>query len=205
MTPDASAPNTSGPPDAPRTPARPRPAVRGRPGVLDLMTLVAGLAVGLGLVLPDLTGADPPRMGSLTDDVLLFAVAVLGGLAAVGPPILLAERRRLRRRFGPGRLLWFATGTSAWLLWPPVVARRLQGERFGNSQAGVCFAYGTPLMALYVTLALCAGGWLGLRKRRRRRAPRPRSWRERFGLILGLAWAFTGLYVLVNLYAADFD
>ena len=62
-----------------------------------------------------------------------------------------------------------------------------------------CYLYGTPLMAVYVTLALLAGGWLG--KRRRKRLAR--SWQETFGLILGLVWACTGLYVLELLYEGD--
>jgi hypothetical protein len=64
----------------------------------------------------------------------------------------------------------------------------------------MCFAYGTPLMAVYVTAALLAGGWLGKRRRRRRRL----SWREQFGLLLGLCWACTGFYVLYILYHEDF-
>ena len=63
--------------------------------------------------------------------------------------------------------------------------------------AGVCYFYGTPLMAVYVALALLAGGWI--RPRRRRRRPLP--WRERFGIVLGLAWACTGLYVLSWIYS----
>lgn len=31
------------------------------------------------------------------------------------------------------------------------------------------------------------------------------SWNETFGLILGLAWACTGLYVLELLYETDFS
>jgi hypothetical protein len=55
-------------------------------------------------------------------------------------------------------------------------------------------------MALYVTIALHAGGWLPLRRRRRHR---PRSWTETFGLLLGLLWACTGLYVLGLIYHDD--
>jgi len=58
------------------------------------------------------------------------------------------------------------------------------------------------LMAVYVVAALLAGGWL--RRGRRRRFAR-RSWRERFGLLLGLAWACTGAYVLFLLYSDDFS
>jgi hypothetical protein len=82
-----------------------------------------------------------------------------------------------------------------------VVYRRLRGAEFTDTESGMCFAYGTPLMAIYVTAALLAGGWFGRRRRRRLR----RSWREQFGLLLGLAWACTGLYVLYLLYSDDFS
>jgi hypothetical protein len=173
---------------------------RDRPHLLDLMAMIAGLAVGLWIVLPDLRPGSPHGIGWIDDAVMLVSVMVLGGLSVVGPPLLLAPRRRARDR-GPwqaGKLLWFATGTSAWLLWPPIVVKRLQGQGLGNTETGVCFAYGTPLMAVYVVASLLAGGWL--RKSRRRRIRR--SWRETFGLLLGLAWACTGLYILVNLYRA---
>ena len=65
--------------------------------------------------------------------------------------------------------------------------------------SAICYLYGTPLMALYVTLAMLSGGWLTKRRRKRMR----RSWHETFGLLLGLAWACTGLYVLEMLYEAD--
>jgi uncharacterized protein (TIGR03382 family) len=159
------------------------------------MLLIAGLGVGLWLILGELRGIDTfPD----TDTILLVLVMSLGGLAAVGPPMLLWGRRRLRRPWGPGRLLWFSTGASAWLLWPPVVYQRVRDNQFQQTTSGACFAYGTPLMALYLTLALLAGGWLGRRRRRRR------DWRETFGLLLGLAWACTGLYVLYLLYSEDF-
>jgi hypothetical protein len=54
-------------------------------------------------------------------------------------------------------------------------------------------------MAVYVTLALIAGGHL--RRRRRRRIYR--SWQETFGLLLGLAWACTGLYLISVFYRND--
>lgn len=177
-------------------PARPR---RDRPRLLDLMVLIAGLAFGLWIVLPDLRPGAPQAIDSINDAVLIGAVMVLGGLSVVGPPLLLSRRKRERGPWQAGKLLWFASGTSAWLLWPPVVVRRFQGQGFGGSETDLCFAYGTPLMAVYVVAALLAGGWL--RKSRRRRIRR--SWRETFGLLLGLAWACTGLYVLVNLYRSE--
>jgi hypothetical protein len=182
------------PPDA-ATPGR-------RMHLGELMALVAGLAVGIWLVLPP--GGRVPQMGLLEGGLLLGIAGVLGGLSLVGPPLLLRDRLRRRRGarpgpWGAGRLLWFSSGTSAWLLWPPIVSRRALGGAFNDSESAVCFAYGTPLMALYVVAALSAGGWLRRSRRRRMR----RDWRERFGLLLGLLWACTGLYVLAMLYGED--
>ena len=55
------------------------------------------------------------------------------------------------------------------------------------------------MMALFVTIGLLSGGWLGRRRGRRRRG------REAFGLLLGLAWACTGLYILSIIYRKDFE
>ncbi len=119
----------------------------------------------------------------------------------VGPPLLIWERRRTRRPFTSGRFLWFTQGTSAWLLWPPVMHMRAQGrdQAIAQGSAGVCFFYGTPLMAVYVTISLLVGGRL-----RRKHWRRARSWREKFGLLLALAWACTGVYVLGKIYWEDF-
>lgn len=170
-------------------------AAERRFSVGELMVLVAGVSVGLWLFLPKSDDADP---GSV---VMGTIFGVLGGLSLVGVPLLLLERFRERgTRVGPpweaGKLTWFASGMSAWLLWPPIAFSRLQGESFDRSATGICFFYGTPLMAVYMTLALLTGGWL----RRRRRRRRARSWRERFGLVLSMAWACTGLYLLATLY-----
>jgi hypothetical protein len=163
------------------------------------MLLIAGLSLGLWVVLPELRNWEGPA-GRLDPSVALAALTfLLGGLSLVGLPLLLLERRRDRQRWGAGKLLWFATGSASWLLWPPIVVRRARGGDMGDVSSGVCFAYGTPLMAVYVTLALLASGWLGRRGRRRMR----RSWREVFGLLLGLAWACTGLYVLYLIYSED--
>jgi hypothetical protein len=162
------------------------------------MAMVAGLAVGIWLFGPEV--AEAYQNSTPHGLILLTSAVVLGGLAVVGPPLLLAERRRNRSPWGAGKVLWFASGTSAWLLWPPIIARRVGLMRPGQSGATMCFAYGTPLMAVYVTASLLAGGWLG----RRRRRQMARSWSERFGLVLGMAWACTGLYVLWMIYRDDF-
>jgi len=55
-------------------------------------------------------------------------------------------------------------------------------------------------MAVYVSLALLAGG--SFRRSRRRRLRR--SWQETFGLLLGLLWACTGFYFITLFYRTDF-
>lgn len=165
--------------------------------LIDVMALIAGMAIGLWLVLADVKSSDGPLMGRFADVGLLTVVFVLGGLSLVGPVLLLAERAR-RRPWGAGKILWFSTGMSAWLMWPPLVSSRLSDRKLGDTLTAPCFAYGTPLMALYVTLALLAGGWLSRSRRRRKR-----SAYEQIGLLLGMLWACTGLYVLYLLYAND--
>ena len=174
---------------------RPAPS---RLAIWELCLMVAGLAVGfwlLGSGFNFLVFGNEPQTRINPYGVWL---GVLGGLSVVGPPILIRERRRRGRRFGPGELLWFSHGMSAWLLWPPIVYARASGDpRLARDtpMSANCFAYGTPLMALYVGAALLAGGWIRRGRRRRRLGAH-----ERFGLILGMAWACTGGYCLYLIY-----
>jgi hypothetical protein len=125
-------------------------------------------------------------------------VFMLGGLSLVGPPLLLVTAKR--RHWGAGRMLWFTQGTAAWLLWPPAVFHRVTGGSGSPvSMSSVCFFYGTPPMALYVTLTLLASGRLSPSRRLRIH----RSWQETFGLLLGLVWACTGLYIISLFYRQD--
>lgn len=175
-------------------PPRPAPARPRRLAIWELCALIAGVAVGIWLLAKDVGDPAPSPYG--------LWIGVLGGASIVGPPLLLGERRRRRARWGPGEVFWFSTGASAWLLWPPVVVARLRGRPAGPGGPGTmgaqCFAYGTPLMAVYVGSALLFGGWIRRKGRSRRRRL---SWRERFGLALGVAWAATGGYVLYLIYA----
>ena len=180
---------------------------RTRPSLGEMMLLVAGVGVGLAMLMPEIRDNDPKP----SEWVLLLGGAVLGGVALVGVPLLLWERVRGDcRRFGAGRLLWFAHGTAAWLLWPPIVVGRRSAARGQNppivdpAVPEICYYYGTPLMAVYVTTSLLAGGWLRRGSRRGRRRPASRSWRERFGLVLGMIWAALGLYVLSMIYRNSF-
>ena len=184
-----------------------------RLGLGSAMLLMSGVAAGLGLVASDVRtrlSQDGPIMydfigfGTWDKILLIVAVAVLGGLSFVGLPMLLA--RRGRGRWGPGRLLWSAHGTAAWLLWPPIIYRKL--DPGPGSLSPLCFFYGTPLMAVYMVAALTFGRWIGPRRRRdrlRRFSLRARrDWQERFGLFLGLSWASCGLYVLFHILWGDF-
>jgi hypothetical protein len=164
----------------------------GRLTILDLVLLIGGVAVGLWIFL----GADTNAPG-LADRLIPALVFVLGGLSIVGPPILIWQRRKGGRRLGPGEFLWFCQGTASWLLWPPFIIQRVQGKQGNDSMAVICYFYGTPMMALFVTISLLSGGWLRRRRARRRRG------HEVFGLLLGLAWACTGLYILSVIYRND--
>jgi hypothetical protein len=175
-----------------------------RLGLGGAMLLIAGVALGLSMIAdelrsPNLNPNAEPHFGAWDFIASLVAVFVLGGLSFVGPPLLLL--RRTRRPWGPGRILWFAQGTASWLLWPPVLYHRaVHGGRLGETTSAVCYFYGTPLMAIYMTSALLAGGHL----RRGKRRLHDRSWEEKFGLFLGMAWACTGLYFLACFYRNDF-
>jgi hypothetical protein len=173
------------------------------------MLLVAGAALGLWLV-GDLLGwfikwisgqgAEPqnPPVGTWFQLITVVLVSILGGLSSVGVPLLLLTARD--RPWGAGRLLWFACGIATWLLWPPVIYQRLaHGTALMRTASGSLFAYGTPLLAVTITLALLAGGRLN-RSRRRRIS---RSWQETFGLLLGLLWACMGIYMTAHSYYGD--
>jgi hypothetical protein len=165
-----------------------------------VMLLIAGAAIGLWLVLRQLRSAET-AVGN-PEPWFQGLVFVLGGVSLIGVPVLLFTARR--RPWGAGRILWFSSGTAAWLLWPPVLYHRVLGtpqSPAAETTSGVCFLYGTPLMAVYVTCALLAGGFFRRARRRRMR----RSWQEAFGLMLGLCWACTGLYLITRFYIDDFS
>lgn len=163
----------------------------------SLLLLIAGGAFGLWLVLD--FARDRPAGGPHGDPDwwLLVLVYVLGGITAVGPPLILFSGPR--RPWLAGRFIWFTQGTAAWLLWPPVLYTRIVvGSAKG--QSSICYFYGTPLMAVYVTVALLFGG--GFRRSRRRRIWR--SWQEAFGILLGMLWAIVGWFFIGLFYVADF-
>jgi hypothetical protein len=177
------------------------PALRAdRMSIGVAMLLIAGAALGFWLALNVLKRRGDPEgppegwFGAF----VVGLVFVLGGMSLLGPPLLLMTARR--KPWGAGRFLWFAQGTAAWLLWPPVIYQRATAAGSQDSMSGICFFYGTPPMALYVTLTLLAGGHFNRSRRRRMR----RSWQETFGLLLGLVWACTGLFIISLFYRQDF-
>ncbi len=174
-----------------------------RPSIGVLMLLVAGAALGIWQVAEEVrrvafTGFRDDLLGYRDWSVAgtLVLVFLLGGLSLVGPPLLLISAPR--SSWGAGRLLWFAQGSASWLFWPPIVYRLVSRAPMGLSVA--CYYYGTPLISVFVMLALLSGGRLNRRHRRQI----ARSWQETFGLLLGLLWACTGLYFIALLYRRDF-
>ncbi len=188
--------------------------IRGRNrrfSVVDGMAFVAGLAIAFWVFREPLLQAwnEPPPPGSMgfrpffawiDQFVYALVTVLLGGLSLAGIPLLLRDHQARPRRWGPGKTLWFAQGTAAWLLWPPVVYQKLSRPGTKESVSAICYFYGTPLMAVYMVAALWAGRSLRQKRRAERRVL---CWRERFGLILGLAWACTGLYLLSMFYRMD--
>ena len=162
--------------------------------LLELMILIAGVAVGLWLFAKEVMTAPTDKFEWLA----VFLLAVLGGLSVVGPPFLLLEPRRRWSMWRAGKVMWFSQGMASWLLWPPIIYARIQGSD-AFLYCAIAYLF-TPLMGLCLMLALLAGGWL----RGARGRYRYRSWREQFGLLLGSAWACMGFYVLYYLYSEDF-
>ena len=179
---------------------------RERLSILELLLLVAGIGVALAVSRPiwmapyQTTDGHPVQ---LVPVVVRVIVAVLSGFSFVGVPLLLARLTGRRTPWGPGKIAWFSQGVATWLLWPPIVFYQLRQPQSAHDVdvpwSSVCWLWGTPLMGLYITAAILAGGWFGRRGRR----PCRRSWREQFGLILSCLWACTGLYFLGLLYWCD--
>jgi len=169
-----------------------------------IVLLIVGVSVGLGLFLPEFRQMDWGE----ADNAVGAAGMVLAGPTALGVPWLIWRKYRGRtrgdRRWGPGRLLWFAHGSAAWLLCPPIVAKRAGFTQSGVADAAngaqICYFYGTPLMAVYMLLALRFGGRLGGSRRGRRRI----DWIERFGLALAILWAMVGAAIIWMIYTNRF-
>lgn len=163
------------------------------------MVLIAGMGVGFWLVVDEVKDmlSGICVVGPLPYGRWDFAAATcvgfgLGGLSAIGPPLLLSQRPR--KPWDVGRTLWFTYGSAVWILWVPLVAVRLSGGNPLRSLAsGDIFLCVLPMMSTFLGPALIAGGWL----RRARRHRMLRSWHEFTGLLLGGSWGCLGLYFLM--------
>ena len=165
------------------------------------MLLIAGAAVGFWLALDILRSAGQIQRAwrcRFTTWAPWLSSSYWVGFLWLGLPLLLLTARK-----SPG-----ARADSSGLRKgrrPGCCGRRrfTTESRWTGGQASmsaVCFFYGTPPMALYVTLTLLAGGHLSASSPAQMR----RSWQETFGLLLGLAWACTGLYIISLFYRQDF-
>ncbi len=175
------------------------PRTRSRIAIWELMLVIAGLSLGIWIF-----RTIQPKGAPIDLEYLVFlSILGIGGIAAVGPILLLIDSRRRRTRWGGGRILWFAEGSAAWLLWPPFIYNQWNAAPGqGGRSESLCYYYGTPFMAIYMMAALLAGGH-GPR-RRKRRLWQTLDWKERFGWILSGLWACTGLYLLARLYWTEF-
>jgi hypothetical protein len=181
-----------------------RPHTADRPTVGALMTLIAGAAFGLALVL-----RVAPLVRDSGEGHSLWWVFVMGGLSLMGPPLILMSRAGPWRE---GRLLWFTLGIAAWLLWPPIVYDHIYFKNAsGGTSSYFCFVYGrlpeseihfvrgSPLLAVFTALGLIFAGTF--RKSRRRRIRQ--SWQECFGILLSIVWAVIGCYLIGTFYIVD--
>lgn len=171
-----------------------------RMSILDILLLVAGVCVALAVMRPILVVPYDHEGGpiEIVPVTVRFMIVVLGGLSWMGVPLLIWRRIRGGARMTPGQMAWFAHGTASWLLWPPIVVWQTRNSSEVPWSA-VCWLWGTPLMGVYMTAALVAGGWFGRGARRRRR----RSWHEQLGIVLTCLWACTGFYILYLICKVD--
>src|SRR5436309_1616845 len=94
--------------------------------ILELMALIAGVAFSLWLISDEDLSASARNVEPA--GWLVAVVYLLGGVSAVGVPLLLLELRQHRALWGAGKVLWFSQGTAAWLMWPPVIYARVHGK-----------------------------------------------------------------------------
>jgi hypothetical protein len=158
----------------------------------DAMLLIAGVATGLWFSKGDRDLGI--SFGEWDGDVFVTTCYILGGLSLIGPPYLWVTARR--QHWGEGRLHWLVLGAAVWLTWPGIALVSGRINTHSRDASNALFLVATPLVALCLGLGLLASGRLRYARRRLIR----RSWQERFGLILGLAWSCTGVYLLALVY-----
>jgi uncharacterized metal-binding protein len=163
------------------------------------MLMVAAAALGFWPINQDLRVpiAGPFGFGFWDEAIALGLAFALGGLSLLGPPLHLVRARG--RRWGAGRMVWFACGAASWTFWPPYFwVHAFRGSTLLVSHSAQYFFLLTPLIAILILASFLAGGWL-----RPRRRPLWLSWQENFGILLGLAWACLGIHRLAWLYYTE--
>jgi hypothetical protein len=179
------------------------------------MVLIAGAAIGIWIAIVEFRSFRWEGMAhnwceeSPLDSTASVAGFFLCGVSLMGPPLVLSLARR--RPWGAGgRILWFAYGIAAYVLCPPAVYYHYQNSGVlisdvldwtapSRADGGSVLLWCVPLMSLFVPASLIFGGWL----RRSRRRRMWRSWQGVFGMLLTLAWALLGLYILVKAWRND--
>lgn len=175
--------------DPPCSATRPRDRLTLR----RLLAITAGLAIGLGVFLPET--ADGQALGA-PDYWILLCNAPLLGLLLPGPLFAVPVARRADVALGPGGWFLLAGGLGAWLLLPPALVARIAA---GNSVTPVCLAYVVPLMGLWFAVARV----LTMRSLRELAVPGG-PWVERYGWLLMVVWSPLGAWHLAHFYLEVF-
>jgi len=163
-------------------------ARRDRLTIARLLLLTAGVAIGLGVYAPDVTG---PGKTEPMNRWIALANAVLIGLALPAPLFAIGLQRRERVPLGVGGLFALMAGLGGLTLFPAMLAMRLSGA---SSVAPLCLYYVLPLMGLWCVLAAVVGRQV----RFLLQADAP--WLERYGAFLALVWSPIGVWHLVFIY-----
>jgi zinc transporter ZupT len=99
--------------------------------IRDALLLITGIAVSFSALVSLFKSGGAPHLEVTDFDVTelhdwLDALCVLlGGLSLIGVPLLLWQRRKNPRRWGPGRTFWFATGVMMLASFGLLLAHRL--------------------------------------------------------------------------------
>ncbi len=158
-----------------------------------LLLLTAGVAIGLGVFVPQ---EHSEQISPLSGPYLLSLYnALLIGSALPAPFIVLGQRLRKGPAIGPGGLFAVTMGLGSLLMLPPVLVARLQGE---DGSAMICLYYALPLVSFwYLASALITGAVS------RQLLSRATPWTEKYGFLLAALWAPLGIWWLITVFYAE--